>query len=553
MRILSGIGASPGIVVGKALVYHQKINIVKKKISKDEIELEIKKFDDALKKSIEEEQFIEEKVKKELGEKDAEIFQAHILMLQDPSFVEGVKEKIRQNQLSSEQSVVETINELVEKFNKIKNEYLRQRAIDVQDIGNRVLRNLLGLNNLIKISDGTIIVAESLSPSDIASMDIEKVVGFVIEETGKTSHVIILSKQYRIPAVINIPNITDYIVSGQTLIIDGNEGIVIVDPDQNTINEYKIKENNYKKELEELNKYIGVNAITIDGRKIVISANVGNLNDINLALKYGAEGIGLLRTEFLYLDRESPPSVDEQFKFYKEVVQRMGNKPVIIRTLDIGGDKKPRYVDIPNELNPFLGWRGLRIGLDDKELFMDQIEAILMASAYGNVKVMFPMVTDVSEVIKAKEIINEIKEKLERKKIKFNNIDIGIMVEVPSAAIMADIFSNEVDFFSLGTNDLTQYTLAVDRTNQKVSKLYNDTHPSIMRLIKMTVDYAHKKGKWVGICGELAGNSKVTNILVGLGVDELSMNPSYIPEIKKNIVSLKYSDSIKEAEKYMGL
>ncbi|MGC9113003.1 phosphoenolpyruvate--protein phosphotransferase [Acidilobus sp.] len=553
MKKLTGVAASPGIAIGKALVYSQKVTISRKKINKDEIDAEIRRFEEALKRSIDEEQFIEDKVKRELGEKDAEIFQAHILMLQDPSFVNSVKEKIRNELLSPEQAVVETVNELVEKFNRINNEYLRQRAIDVQDIGSRVLRNLLGLGNLVKMQEGTVVVAETLNPSDVASMDIEKVVGLVIEETGKTSHVVILSKQYRIPAVINIPNVTEHVTTGQTVIVDGNEGIVIVDPDQNTLSEYRAKEDSYRKEVEELNKYINVEAVTLDGRKIVVSANVGNLSDVDLALKFGADGIGLLRTEFLYLDRESPPSEEEQFKFYKEVVQKMGNRPVIIRTLDIGGDKKPRYIDIPNEMNPFLGWRGLRLELDYEDLFRDQIRAILMASAYGNVKVMFPMVTDVNEVIRAKKIISEVEEELDKKNIKYGKVDIGIMVEVPSAALMADVLADEVDFFSIGTNDLTQYTLAVDRTNQKVSKLYNDAHPAVMRLIKMTIDYAHKKGKWVGICGELAGNSKVTDILVGLGVDELSMIPSYIPEVKKRIVSIKYSESIKKAEKYMLL
>ncbi len=551
MLTLQGTAASPGIAIGQALVYVQKIKIINKKIDSAKIDQEIEKFENGLKKSVEEETFIKEKVKKEIGEKEAEIFQAHILMLQDPTFVDGVKNKIKNNLLTSEEAVFETTNELVEKFSKIENEYLRQRAIDIQDIGNRVLRNLLGLGSLINIPKNSVIVTETLTPSDVASMDVNNLAGLVIEETGITSHVIILSRQLRIPAVINISNVINMVKSGQTIIVDGSNGIVIIDPDQSTLNEYMVKSEEYKKELLELNKYININSVTLDGRKIEVAANVGNLNDVELALKYGAEGIGLLRTEFLYLDRESPPTVDEQFKFYREVVEKMENKPVIIRTLDIGGDKKPRYIDIPNEFNPFLGWRGLRISLDNQQLFTDQVEAILMASAYGNVKIMFPMVTDVKEVIEAKKIINEIKEKLSKNNVAVGKVEIGIMVEVPSAAIMSDVIANEVDFFSIGTNDLTQYTLAVDRTNKKIAKLYDDTHPAIMRLIKLTVDSAHKKGKWVGICGELAANSKVTGILVGLGVDELSVNASYIPEIKKNIVSLKYSEVVEAANKYM--
>ena len=306
MLTLQGTAASPGIAIGQALVYVQKIKIINKKIDSAKIDQEIEKFENGLKKSVEEETFIKEKVKKEIGEKEAEIFQAHILMLQDPTFVDGVKNKIKNNLLTSEEAVFETTNELVEKFSKIENEYLRQRARDIQDIGNRVLRNLLGLGSLINIPKNSVVVTETLTPSDVASMDVNNLAGLVIEETGITSHVIILSRQLRIPAVINISNVINMVKSGQTIIVDGSNGIVIIDPDQSTLNEYMVKSEEYKKELLELNKYININSVTLDGRKIEVAANVGNLNDVELALKYGAEGIGLLRTEFLYLDRESP-------------------------------------------------------------------------------------------------------------------------------------------------------------------------------------------------------------------------------------------------------
>jgi len=549
MEILKGIPASPGVAVGRAYVYKKEIAIVEMKIEDDRIQEELNRFRAALDASRRQLLRIKEKTLRELGEKEAEIFQAQLLMLEDPMFVNEVENKIRCGK-NAEAAVNEVVKHLVSTFSAIKDEYLKERAFDIQDIGERVIKNLLGYGDLLKLTQRVVVIAKNLTPSDTARMNIKRVLGFATEVGGATSHTAIIAREYGIPAVVGVANLTEKVKPGELVIVDGNKGLVIIQPHEKTVSEYiKISREN-KRRSEELKKFALLPAMTVDGHRIEVAANIGNLNEVKLALIYGAEGVGLLRTEFLYLDRATPPSEEEQFKVYSQIVQSLDGKPIIIRTLDIGGDKPLPYLKMPKELNPFLGWRGIRISLEEPNIFKEQLRAILRASVYGNLKIMFPMISTIEEVKTAKNILNEAKEELRSRCIPFKeDIEVGIMIETPSAALMADALSREVDFFSIGTNDLTQYVMAVDRTNQKISGLYDALHPAVLRLINNTVKSAHKKGKWTGICGELAGDPEAVPILIGLGLDELSVNPPSIPNVKKLIRSISYEEANQLAKK----
>ena len=549
MKILKGIPASPGVAVGKAYVYAKEFTIVERKVKKSEVKGELKKFRIALERSKKQILEIKEKTLREIGEKEANIFQAQLLMLEDPMFVNEVENKIRCGK-NAEAAVNEVVENLVSTFSAIKDEYLKERALDIQDIGERVIKNLLGYDGSPELTQRVVVIAKNLTPSDTVCMNIKRVLGFATEVGGTTSHTAIIAREYGIPAVVGVANLTEKVKPGELVIVDGNKGLVIIQPDKKTANQYIKIGREIKRHSEQLKKFACLPAVTADGHRIEVAANIGNLNEVKIALTYGAEGVGLLRTEFLYLDRATPPSEEEQFKVYSQIAQSLGGKPVIVRTLDIGGDKPLPYLKMPKELNPFLGSRGIRISLEEPDIFKEQLRAILRASVYGNLKIMFPMISTLEEVKTAKNILNEAKEELRTRSIPFKeDIEVGIMIETPSAALMADALVKEVDFFSIGTNDLTQYTLAVDRTNQKISGLYDALHPAVIRLINNTVKAAHKKGKWTGICGELASDPEAVPILIGLSLDELSVNPPSIPNVKKLIRSISYNDAEQLAKK----
>ena len=547
MEILKGIPASPGIAIGRAYIYKKEIVVAERKIEEGQVEEELRRFRAALEASRRQLLRIKEKTSRDLGEKEAEIFQAQLMMLEDPMFVDEVENKIKCGK-NAEAAVNEVVKNLVSTFSAIKDEYLKERALDIQDVGERVIKNLLGYEDTPELTQKAVVIAKNLTPSDTARM--KRVLGFATEIGGTTSHTAIIARQYGIPAVVGVANLTEKVRPGELVIVDGNKGLVIVQPDKKTANQYIKIGMEIKRRSEQLKKFACLPAVTADGRRIEVAANIGNLNEVKLAHKYGAEGIGLLRTEFLYLDRTTPPSEEEQFKVYSQIARSLGGKPVIVRTLDIGGDKPLPYLKMPKELNPFLGWRGIRISLEEPDIFKEQLRAILRASVYGNLKIMFPMISTLEEVKTAKNILNEAKEELRSRSIPFKeDIEVGIMIETPSAALMADALAREVDFFSIGTNDLTQYTLAVDRTNQKISGLYDALHPAVIRLINNTVKAAHKKGKWTGICGELASDPEAVPILIGLSLDELSVNPPSIPNVKKLIRSISYNDAEQLAKK----
>jgi len=540
MKIIHGIGVSNGIAIGKSypyvfkdvhidvnekdsLVFEEKKRILKKAIKKTEVEIKI----------------LYEKTKKK-SKKEAEIFQAHLLFLKDPTTTEEIKELMEQG-FSITASVSKAFEEKAFVIEQMKNTYFRERAKDIRDVSERLIRSILHKpkSNLSSLPYPAIVVARDLTPSDTASLDRNNVLGFITEAGGRTSHTAILAEALGIPAVIGVKGIIDMVKDNSVLILDGEDGQIIIESDENTLKNYKKKIIRMEKEKKELEKIKFLDAITKEGKRIEVSANIGKTEDADIALQEGAEGVGLFRTEFLFLDRTTPPTEEEQFEAYKTVLGKFRGKPVIIRTLDIGGDKKISYLNLDKELNPFLGVRAIRLCLKRKELFKTQLRAIVRASIYGKVRIMYPMIAIKEEIEQANKVLKEVKAELIKKNIAFDkNIEVGIMIEVPSVALSADELADYVDFFSIGTNDLTQYTFAVDRTNQNLNYLYKPLHPAMLRLIKMTIDASHKKGKWTGICGELAGDPEAIPKLVEMGIDELSMSPSKIPEAKKIIRNL---------------
>jgi phosphotransferase system enzyme I (PtsI) len=424
---------------------------------------------------------------------------------------------------------------------QMENEYFKQRAKDIRDVSNRLLRHILNkpIPDLSSLPSSSIIVAKDLTPSDTASIDRDNVLGFVTDMGGITSHTAILAEALGIPAIVGLKDITERVKQGDSLIIDGETGKVFINPNENTIDFFKHKKEALEAEKRELEKVKFDEAITKGGKRIEVAANIGSSKDADVSLRSGAEGVGLFRTEFLFLNRNTPPTEDEQFKAYKEVLEKFNGKPVIIRTLDIGGDKQIPYLNLEHELNPFLGVRAIRLCLTRKDLFKTQLRAILRASNYGKTRIMYPMIAVKEEIVEANNVLKEVKNELEKEKLPFDsNIEVGIMVEIPSAALNAEALADYVDFFSIGTNDLTQYTFAADRTNDNLSYLYQPLNPALLKLIKMTVDASHEKGKWTGVCGELAGDPEAIPILVNLGVDELSMSPQKIPYAKKIIMEI---------------
>jgi phosphotransferase system enzyme I (PtsI) len=518
---------------------------------------EIKRFQDAVAASKKQLEVIYLDVLKKMGEDEAEIFKAHMMLLEDPMLQEKTYEAIRSRSINAEVALNSTLEEICGMLANLDDEYIRERAADIKDVGDRILNNLTGrnlYNPLSRLVKDVIVVSKELVPSDTAQMRADKVLGFATEMGGKTSHVAIMARSLEMPAVVGVRNIASIVNEGDILIVDGNEGIVSVNPTESELEEYKQKKAKYTAECIELEKLRSLDAVTLDGKKVELAANIGMPDDVDAALRYGAKGVGLYRTEFLYMNRDLLPSEEDQFMAYKKVAEEMRDYSVIIRTLDIGGDKGLPYIDFPEELNPFLGWRAIRLCLDRTDILKTQLRAILRASHYGKLMIMYPMITSISEIKKANSVLKEAKEELQAESLPFDeNILVGIMVETPAAAIIADKLIQEVDYFSIGTNDLTQYTLAVDRGNEKISQMYQPLHPAVLRLVKYAIDTSHADGKWTGICGELAGDEKATLLLLGLGLDEFSMSAAAIPRIKKIIRSSSYEESRKIAEKALSM
>lgn len=527
---MRGLGTSVGIGIGKILIYKEpELNIFKNTV--EDMDAEIERLDKCISDAIAEIDNIYSITLEKMGKKEADIFTAHKLVLSDPEYIGPIKEKIKSENVNSEWAVNEVTNFYISLFGEIEDEYLRERAADIQDVANRLLRILLNIKNkdLSLIDEQTIIVANDLTPSDTVQMNGDMVVGIVTEIGGRTSHSSILARTMNIPAICGVKDITDVVKDNDLMIIDGSTGEIILNPAMEQVEIYRQKKilmDNMRKELERMK---GQDSISIEGYRVEISGNIGGLHDIDKVLENDGEGVGLYRTEFLYMDNDRLPSEEEQFEAYKIVAEKLEGKPLIIRTLDVGGDKDIPYLKIPKEMNPFLGYRAIRFCLNNKEIFKTQIRAILRASVYGNIKMMFPMISSIEELRQSKLIFEEVKDDLREENISFNDsIELGIMVEIPAVAIHSRQFAKEVDFFSIGTNDLIQYTLAVDRGNQEISNLYNQFHPAVLSLIKMIIENAHKEGIWVGMCGEAAGDEKLIPILLGMGLDEFSMSPSSI-------------------------
>ena len=468
---------------------------------------------------------IRDQIAIELGEDEAAIFDAHMMLLEDPDFIGGVEQEIIGQGKNAMAALEDVTKNTLQIFNAMDDEYMRERASDIKDVSDRMQHLLAGHTKPVLILDeNTIIAAHDLTPSDTAGLDKSKVIAFITDKGGQTSHTAIMARSLEIPAVVGMGEITRVVKTGDFVIVDGNSGEVIIDPDQATIKLYEDLRTQYLEERSELMRFRDVETRSRDGKRIEVSANIGRPEDVDAVIENGADGIGLFRTEFLYMDRSDLPSEEEQLKAYSYVLKKMGTKPVIIRTLDIGGDKQLPYLPMPVEMNPFLGYRAIRLCLDRPELFKVQLRALLRASVSGNLKVMFPMISGVGEYRAAMKIVEECRQELDREGIKYrNDIQWGSMIEIPSAAVIADQMAEEADFLSIGTNDLIQYTLACDRMSEKVSYLYDPMHPAVQRLIKMTIDGAHSKGKWCGMCGEMAGDEETIPGLLAMGLDEFSM------------------------------
>ncbi|MBC2577715.1 phosphoenolpyruvate--protein phosphotransferase [Peptostreptococcus russellii] len=553
--MMKGIGASPGIAIGKALVVEENEIVIEKRAVTD-VEAEVKKLNDAVEVSKEELTAVKEKVAKEVGEEESEIFGAHLLVLEDPEFIGEAENKIKNEAVNAEYALNEVKDMFVAIFEGMDNAYMKERAADVKDVTGRVLRHILGIKviDLSSLKDEVVLVAHDLTPSDTATMDKTKVLGFLTDIGGRTSHTAIMSRTLEIAAIVGLSDATKTIKDNDMVIFDGDTGEVFVNPEQSLIDEYTEKKRLFEEEKKELELLKGKKSVTTDGKHVELAGNIGTPNDIEGLIKNDAEGVGLYRTEFLYMNSDKFPEEDTQYEAYKAVLEGMAGKPVVIRTLDIGGDKKLSYFEMEKEMNPFLGYRAIRLCLDKTEIFKTQLRALYRASVHGKLRIMFPMISSLEELLKAKEICNEVKKELSNEGIEYSkDVEIGMMIEVPSAAVISDILAKHVDFFSIGTNDLIQYTCAVDRMNQKISYLYNQFNPAVLRLINLVIKNAHAEGKWVGMCGESAGDQKMIPILLGFGLDEFSMSPISILRARKLVTSVSEADMKALANEVLSL
>ena len=545
--MITGIPASPGIVFGKALVLkEEKIVLDTQKISEDQVEAEVARFYAGREAAVEQLNSIHQRALKSLGEEKAAIFEGHLMILEDEELEEEIIDYLHSNKVNASVAASKIIDQQVEMLSEIDDEYLKERAGDIRDIGNRLIKNILGMHivDLGDITEESILVAYDLTPSETAQLNLEKVLGFITDIGGRTSHTSIMARSLELPAIVGTNDVTARVNTGDYLILDAVNNRVYVNPTQAEIDELKTLEAKLAEEKAELAKLKDLPAVTLDGHKVDVVANIGTIRDCEGAHRNGAEGVGLYRTEFLFMDRDQLPSEEEQFIAYKEVVEAMEGRLVVLRTMDIGGDKELPYLNLPKEMNPFLGWRAVRIALDRREILHAQLRAVLRASAFGKLAVMFPMIISVEEIRELKSVLETLKAELRAEGKAFDeNIQVGVMVETPSAAVNAKFLAKEVDFFSIGTNDLTQYTLAVDRGNELISHLYNPMSPSVLGLIKQVIDASHAEGKWTGMCGELAGDERATLLLLGMGLDEFSMSAISVPHIKKLVRHVSYQEA----------
>ena len=550
-----GTGASPGIALGKALVVEHKELVIEKRTITD-VDAEIAKLREAVQVSKVELEKVKEKAAKELGEAEAEIFGAHLLVLEDPELTGAAEAKIADEKVNADFALNEIKEMFVAMFESMDNEYMRERAADIKDVTNRVLRHLLGIKvvDLSALDEEVVLVAHDLTPSDTATMNKKMVLGFLTNIGGRTSHTAIMARTLEIAAVVGLTDITENVKDGDFVVFNGDTGEVIINPDEETKAAYAAKKQAFEEEKKALELLKGKESVTLDGRRVELAGNIGTPNDIEGLIKNDAEGVGLYRTEFLYMDSDKLPEEDTQFEAYKAVLEGMSGKPIVIRTLDIGGDKKLDYLPLDEEMNPFLGYRAIRLCLDRTDIFKTQLRALYRASVYGKLRIMFPMISSLEELLKAKEVVKEVQAELDAEGIAYaKDVELGMMIEVPSAAVISDVLAKHVDFFSIGTNDLIQYTTAVDRMNQKISYLYNQFNPAVLRLIKMVIDNAHKEGKWVGMCGEAAGDQMMIPILLGFGLDEFSMSPISILPARKLITSVNEADMKKFADEVLAM
>ena len=555
--IFRGTPASPGVAIGKVfLLNREAVEVKEEKIPENEVQREILRFKRALDETKRELSKIREKVAKRIDPDHAEIFDAQISIMEDDFINDTVIGKIKQTRNNAEFVYRGVVDSTIQTLSSSTDEYLKERILDINAVSNRLIYNLLGIKHLTleSIDSPVILVARSLSPGDVVHMKKESILGFATDAGGGTSHVALLAKSMEIPAVVGLKNLFDHVQSDQNAILDGTRGELVICPDEETLRESEKRRKFIIKKTAELSELKLLPAETRDQRKVELSANIELPQDTAPALEYGAEGIGLFRTEYLYLAQSDLPTEEEQYQAYKKVADEVYPKSVILRTFDLGGDKFDGQTGSLYETNPFLGWRAIRACLDLPQIFKIQLRAMLKASARKNIKIMFPMISQTEELKGAKALLEEAKDELKKKKIPFDeNIEVGIMVEIPSAALSADSLAKESDFFSIGTNDLIQYTLAVDRGNERIAHLYQGFHPGVLKLIKQTIDAAHRNGIWVGLCGEMAGDPLATVLLVGMGVDELSTSAMAIPETKKIIRSITFEEAQRLAEQVLGL
>ena len=549
---LQGIAASDGIAIAKVYTLTEP-DLSFTKISVEDTDKEISRLEDALAVSTKEIELIKETALKNLGEEEAQVFEAHLMVLSDPELVGQVKDAITSQKVNAEHALKEVSDMFISIFAGMEdNPYMQERAADIRDVSKRILANLLGVKipSPATIKDEVVVVAGDLTPSDTAQLNRKYVKAFVTDIGGRTSHSAIMARSLEIPAIVGTKEITSLAKDGDLIIIDGLSGAVFLNPSEDVVAEYRAKAEAFAAQQAEWEKLKDADTFTKDGHQVELAANIGTPKDLEGVIHNGAEGVGLYRTEFLYMDSHDMPTEEDQFEAYKAVLEGMNGKPVVVRTMDIGGDKELPYLPLPHEMNPFLGYRAIRISLNEPEMFRTQLRALLRASVYGKLRIMFPMIATLNDFRGAKALLLEEKAKLVAEGIAVSDdIQVGIMIEIPAAAVLAHQFAKEVDFFSIGTNDLIQYTMAADRMNERVSYLYQPYNPSILTLIKHVIDSAHKEGKWAGMCGEMAGDQTAVPLLVGLGLDEFSMSASSVLKTRSLISKLTLEDMKALADK----
>lgn len=544
-KLIKGIAASDGVAIAKAYLLVEPDLTFDKNEKVTDVEGEVAKFNNAIEASKVELTKIRNNAEVQLGADKAAIFDAHLLVLDDPELIQPIQDKIKNENANAASALTDVTTQFVTIFESMDNEYMKERAADIRDVSKRVLSHILGveLPNPSMVDESVVIVGNDLTPSDTAQLNKEFVQGFATNIGGRTSHSAIMSRSLEIPAIVGTKSITQEAKQGDMIIVDGLNGDVIVNPTEDELIAYQDKRERYFADKKELQKLRDADTVTVDGVHAELAANIGTPNDLPGVIENGAQGIGLYRTEFLYMGRDQMPTEEEQFEAYKEVLEAMDGKRVVVRTLDIGGDKELSYLNLPEEMNPFLGYRAIRLCLAQQDIFRPQLRALLRASVYGKLNIMFPMVATINEFREAKAILLEEKENLKNEGHDISDdIELGIMVEIPATAALADVFAKEVDFFSIGTNDLIQYTLAADRMSERVSYLYQPYNPSILRLVKQVIEASHKEGKWTGMCGEMAGDETAIPLLLGLGLDEFSMSATSILKARRQINGLSKNE-----------